>query len=40
LLPLVQPACKGNQKPAKGIKRRAHYAMLKFNTARTGQGCN
>ena len=28
LLPLVQPACKGNQKQAKGIKCRAHYAML------------
>src|SRR6516165_4997650 len=37
LLPLVQPACKGNQKQAKGIKCRAHYAPA--NTARTGQGC-
>ena len=28
LLSLVQPACQGNQKQPKGIKCRAHYAML------------
>jgi len=28
LLPLVQPAREGNRKQAKGIKCRAHYAML------------